>query len=82
MERHVCWIHQYILNRLIFQEYKVAVSEAKEIKLGKLLDKVTGIVRGDPTFVDIMRRILNMTVAFEKEQNKKFVATRIVDILQ
>lgn len=43
------------------------ISEHEAIKLSKFASKATRIVRRDYTFVDILKKILNFAIAFEKE---------------
>lgn len=40
-----------------------------------------GIVDRDSKFLELARTIMNYTNAFDKEYNKKFAATRVVNIV-
>lgn len=82
MEGDVGRLQQQIQARLIVREDRMALSEAEGINLRKLANKKTGIVRRDSTLVDLLKTILKFAVTFEKDYNKIFVATRIVDIVK
>lgn len=46
----------------------------------KIADKVMRITHGESMVSTLVKIILNIFVAFEKESNEKFSATRIADI--
>lgn len=60
----------------------MAISGAEVILLSQLATKVTEIVCGDCTFVDVVKKTLNFAIAFEKEYSWNFVSTRNVDIMK
>lgn len=43
---------------------------------------MTGILHSDSTSMNLMKNTPNLAIAFEKERSEKFVATRIVDIVE
>lgn len=67
VEHYVDWIEQHILICVIVREDKVAISKAKEIRPRKLANNVTRIVHCDSIFLDLIKTIMNFTIAFEKE---------------
>lgn len=72
--------HPHIQVFLIVTEDRVAISKATGSNMSKFVNKVTGIMRCDSTFVDLVKIIPNLPVQFEKEFYKKFAATLIADI--
>lgn len=47
----------------------MAIREAKRINQSKSANKVTGTMRLDSRFMDLMKKILNLSIAFEKKYN-------------
>lgn len=66
LESDLPWTQQQIQVPLIVQEGKAAISMAKEIVVRNLANKVTKIVRYISTCVEIMKKVLNFVIAFEK----------------
>lgn len=63
------------------REDPVKISDAEVIELSKLVNKRTGIVRRDYPFVDVVKSIVNGSVARGKEYNESFVAICIVAVV-
>lgn len=82
VEDVVGWIQQHVLAPFIVSKVRVAISKAEELKLSKLSSKVTELVRHDSRFVDLMKKILYIAIAFQTEYCDKFVATIIVEIVK
>lgn len=61
---------------------RVAIGSDVWIKLSELANKVRGTGRGDSVFVILIKSILNLTVAFQKWYNDKFVAARVMEIVK
>lgn len=80
VESPVGLILRHIKARSIVTENKIVTKEGK-IKRKTLENKVTGIVRHNPTFMDLIKSILNFAIAFE-EYKEKFAATRIVGTVE
>lgn len=66
----------------LLEKKMVAIGKAERIRVRKLASKVTRIVHHDSKFVNFMKTILNITIAFEKEYSEKLVATGIVAIVK
>lgn len=60
----------------------VPLSEAEGIRTRKPANNLAGVVHHDMTVVDLVKSILNFAIAFEKEFNKNFVTTGILDIVR
>lgn len=58
------------------------VCRTKGITLRRILNKVTGILRCDSTFVNLMKTVMNFAVTFEKCYGEKFVATSTLDTVK
>lgn len=58
----------------------MVISVVERIRLSKLAHEMTEIVRGDSTFVDFHKTILNFASPFEMEYNDKFVTNRTANI--
>lgn len=58
----------------------MALSNSDGINLSMLAYKVTGILRPDSTFVDLIKMIVILAIALEKEYNERFLATLTVNI--
>lgn len=56
LEGDVRWLQQHVLLSAIVEEDIVTISEAKWMKLRKLVNEVTGIVRRDSTSMNLMKR--------------------------
>lgn len=52
------------------------------IKQGKILCRMTGTVHGASMFENLMKTILIIRTAFEREYNEKFDATHITGIVK
>lgn len=75
-------IQQPIVTCPIVREEKMGLSEVEAIKLSKPANNVTGVVRRDSTFVDLMESILNLFIESDNEYEDKFLATSIVIIVK
>lgn len=82
VEGDLRWSQRHIEVRLIVREDMVAISEAEGIKLNKLPKIVTAILRRDCTFMDLIKKTLNFSIASEKEYNEKFTATCTMHIMK
>lgn len=58
------------------------INEDEGIDLTSLTNKVTSIVCGKATFVDLLKTDLNFAVTFQKKYNMKFISTAFVDIVK
>lgn len=47
--------------------------------MSKIGNTLTGILRHDSNFVDLMRTIMKLVISFQKADSKNFVATRVAD---
>lgn len=65
VEGDVGCMDQQMLVRPIVLGEKVAVREAEEVSLSNPLTSVTGIVRCDFKFLDLMKPMLTLAIAFE-----------------
>lgn len=74
-------IQQHILVCLIVAEERVALNETEKIRLRELANMLTVILRRNSTFLNLMKTILNFTVAFQKKYNDQFITILIVQIL-
>lgn len=72
------YIYHNIQIRHMFREGNVAVSEAQILKQSKRANKVTGLVRCIPMFVELMKTMPTFKVTFMKEDNKRFLKIRTV----
>lgn len=81
VEGDIARVQQRILARFIILEDWVVITEGKGIELRQLANAVTGIVRSDSTFMDLIKTIFNVSILFQKDYHEKLVATRTLDIL-
>lgn len=82
MESDIRWLQDLSLVCLIVCEDRLAISKANGIGLIKSSNKFTGFSRRDCTLSDLLKMILNLAIALEKNYSKTFVATVIVDIVK
>lgn len=82
VQEEVDWIQQHVLVFPIYREENMAISKAEESRLRRLANALTGILRFEITFLNLVKTVLNFTLAFEKEYDEKFIITRIADILK
>lgn len=66
--------------RLIVREVTMAIRKAKEIKLSRVVNKVTKFVCRDSLFVDLMKTVLDFAILFKEKYNEKLVAARIMEM--
>lgn len=59
-------IRPHNLVCLIVQEDKVGIREAAQNKPGKLANKVTEYIPCDSEFLDLMKTMLSVSIAFER----------------
>lgn len=74
------WIQQHMQIGILPWECKSAINKAIQIKLKKLANKIICIIRCDLTLVDLMEKILNFVISFEKNYRKELFVT--VDVMK
>lgn len=82
VEIDVGQIQQHIPARFILWEYMRAIGKSEGIKLSELPNKVTETVLSDSTIFALIKQFPNFATVSEKEHNKKFVTTSIVNIVK
>lgn len=71
-----------MLIRFIVGKNRVTIVNAEKIKLNKFLSKVIRFSRIGSMFLVFMNTILNSVIGFQIEYNKRFLESRLVDILK
>lgn len=82
MQGDVGCIWQHILVCLIVRKDKVTTSKADGIKPSRFGSEVNRIMRLNALFVDFIKTIQSFAFTFKTNYSKKFVVSRILDIVK